>query len=412
MKRKNWKKRANLLLVLLLFAPLFGGCWDRLEIEERANVLGISVDLEGPQAQNEESEVSHLKGEFPLPSKKMIRITAQIAVPGRIPLGPGGVGSSGGGGPQKPVWVVSVVGHTLDDAMMNLQQQLADRVFLSHLRVIVLSEEYARQGVDNVNEYLRRNPEVRRAAWLMVSKGRAANLMKVSPELERVPALYLMSTLDHAVTLGKFPNDFLGIFWSATSSLGQQPYLPYVAIKGKNNVEIAGMAYFNHTKMVGVTKPLEIGFFMAVQSLNPGGYIAAVPVPGTSGSVMIHALHRKSKIEVDLQNGKPHATVKVYYEAELEEKSHSYIQVENEQVITKIEESASHASEKAIKELIKKTQEQGSDIFGFGEYVRGKQAKFWNEHVKTEEKWSDMYKTMQIDVSVTWRIRRVGMSAR
>ncbi|MGZ4031336.1 MAG: Ger(x)C family spore germination protein [Tumebacillaceae bacterium] len=413
MKEISWKKPANLLLALLLaFVPLLSGCWDRLEIEERANVLGISVDLEGAEAQQEEPEVSHLKGRFPVPTEKMVRITAQIAVPGRIPLGPGGAGSSGGGGEKKPVWVVSVVGHTLDDAMMNLQQQLADRVFLSHLRVIILSEDYAREGVENVNEYLRRNPEVRRAAWLMVIKGKASRAMVISPELERVPSLYLMATLDHAVSLGKFPNDFLGIFWSQTSSLGQQPYLPYIEIKGKSNIELAGMAYFKENKLVGTTKPLEIGLYMAVESLNPGGYMAAVPVPGEKGTVMVHAVHRKSKIEVDLKNGRPHATVKIYYESELDEKSNPKISINNSDIIRKIEDSASRGVEKSVKKLIADTQEKGADIFGFGEHVRAKQSKYWDAQVKTEEKWSEVYKTMSIDVSVTSRIRRVGMSAR
>lgn len=181
-------------------------------------LLVISIDLESPEAQTEEAEISHLAGKFPTPTESMVRLTAQIAVPGRIPLGPGEGG--GGGGGKKPVWVVQVVGHTLDDAMANLHQQLADRIFFNHLRVIIISEEFARKGVGNVNEYLRRNPEVRRAAWMFVSKGKAATTMEIAPELERVPTLYLMSTLDHAVSLGKFPNDFLGIFWSASSSLG------------------------------------------------------------------------------------------------------------------------------------------------------------------------------------------------
>ncbi|MBL0386219.1 Ger(x)C family spore germination protein [Tumebacillus sp. ITR2] len=413
MKSSLWSRQGKKLLILLLLVPFFSGCWDRLEIEERANVLGISIDVEGKQAEHEEGEISHLKGRFPTPTNKMVRITAQIAVPGRIPLGPGGGATGGGGsGDQKPVWVVSVVGHTLDDAMMNLQQQLADRVFLSHLRVIILSEEYARQGVDNVNEYLRRNPEVRRAAWMFVSKGRAADTMQISPELERVPALYLMATLDHAVALGKFPNDFLGIFWSATSTLGQQPYLPYITIKEKNNIQIAGMAYFKGFRMVGIAKPLEIGFFMAVQGLNPGGYMASVPVPGSNESVMVRAEHRKSKIKVDLQNGRPHVTVNVYYEAGLDEKSSSNLQVDNSEILQKIEESASQGAKKAIVSLIKQTQEDEADIFGFGEQVRGKESKYWDENIQTQEKWCRMYKDIPVDVTVSSKIRRVGMTAR
>ncbi|MEW9668532.1 hypothetical protein [Ammoniphilus sp. 3BR4] len=72
----------------------------------------------------------------------MIRLTVQIAIPGRIPLGPG----EGGGGGEKPVWVLDVVGHTIGDALSNLQQQVADRLFFGHLRVIAVSEAVAILG--------------------------------------------------------------------------------------------------------------------------------------------------------------------------------------------------------------------------------------------------------------------------
>ncbi|MGZ4164331.1 MAG: Ger(x)C family spore germination protein [Tumebacillaceae bacterium] len=407
-----WRKQISRLLLLLSLVPLLSGCWDRLEIEDRANVLGISVDLEDPHSESEEPEVSHLKGEFPVPSKKLVRLTAQIAVPGRIPLGPSAGGGSSSGGANRPVWVVSVVGHTLDDAMMNLQQQLADRVFLSHLRVIVISEAYARAGVENINEYMRRNPEVRSAIWMLVAKGKASKVMEATPELERVPSLYLMATMDHAVALGKFPNDFLGNFWIQTSSLGQEPYLPYIELRANNTVEIAGIAYFRNNKMVGAMKALEIGDYMVVEGMNPGGYLAAVQVSGTPDIVMLHTKNRNSKIKIDLKNGRPHATVTINYEAELSEKSSRRIHIDNSDILHKIEITAAQNDTKAIQQLMKDTQKQGSDIFGFGEYVRAKQAGYWDAQVRTKEKWSELYKTMPIDVTVTCRVRRVGMSAR
>ena len=420
MKRSNWRKRAKWLLMLIAIVPSLSGCWDRMEIEDRANVLGISIDLESPQAQQEEAEISHLTGRFPPPTKSMVRLTAQIAVPGRIPLGPGegggggggGSGGSGGSGGQKPIWVVNVVGHTLDDAMVNLQQQLADRLFLNHLRVIIISEEFARKGVENVNEYLRRNPEVRRAAWMFVSKGKAVATMDISPPLGRVPSLYLMSTLDHAVSLGKFPNDFLGIFWSASSSLGQEPYLPYISVKGKDNIQISGMAYFKGNKMVGVTKPLEIGFYMAVKGMNPAGYIAAVPVQGQKATVMVRASHRQSKVDVTLKNGRPHANIKINIEGELDEKSNMQVNLGNPEAIRQIEHTAEELSKKTVESLIKDTQQHKADIFGFGEYLRAKHAKYWDTEVKTKEKWAEIYKDMSFEVSFSIRIRRVGMTAR
>lgn len=77
----------------------------------------------------------------------MIRLTAQISVPGRIPLGPQ---TGGGGGEQEPVWVLSSYGHTIDDALLNLQQELADELFLGHLRIIVVNEKLAKKALNDL----------------------------------------------------------------------------------------------------------------------------------------------------------------------------------------------------------------------------------------------------------------------
>lgn len=409
----RWIVAVKLLCVMLLLVPLLTGCWDRLEIEERAVVLGISVDEAEPEAEQEEDEVSHIKGGFPAPQKEMIRVTVQIAIPGRIPLGPGESGGGGSGsGAESSVWVVDVVGHTIDDAIMNLQQQMSGRLFFGHLRVIVVSDAVARKGLQNLNDYFRRNSEVRRMAWMLISKGEARELMAASPKLERVPTLYLMSTMDSAVKMGKFPNDFVGNFWSNSSKKGQEGLLPYVELMKAENVEISGLAMFKNDKLVGVTQPLEIGAYMGVKGLNPAGYRGTISVDGPEDTVTLYATHRKSKIDVSIRNGLPHFTVTILNELNIEEKISDQFRIENPEVIKEIERKDKQGAQKLHEGLIKATQKIGSDIFGFGEYVRAKEPKFWNEHVGSKEEWQKMYKEVAIDVQIDVKVRRVGMKAR
>lgn len=408
----RWIKPVKLLVVALLALPLLTGCWDRLEIEERAVVLGISIDTAKPEEGKEEEEVSHLQGKFPAPKKDLIRVAVQIALPGRIPLGPGESGSGGGSGAESTVWVIHVVGHSIDDALMNLQQQLSGRLFFGHLRVIVVSEDVAKKGLQNVNDYFRRNSEVRRMAWMIVSQGNAEELMKAAPKLERVPTLYLISTMDSAVKLGKFPNNFVGDFWSDSSKKGQDGFLPYVGIKEEDNIDLLGIAYFSGERMVGTTKPLEIGAYMGIKGLNPAGYRGILSVNGPEHTVTLYATHRKSKIEVRIANGRPHITVSIFNELNLEEKLSEQVLIDNPDIIKEIEREDEKATIKLHEGLIKQTQAKGADIFGFGEYIRAKEPKFWNEHIKTAEGWRDMYKEITVEVNIEVNIRRVGMKAR
>lgn len=416
MEKLRSGKTVRLACVLVLVFPFLAGCWDRLEIEDRAVVLGVSIDKAPPESASEETEVVHVQGVIPIPDTKMIRVAVQIAIPGRIPLGPGESGGGGTGGKkgsnENTVWVLSVVGHTVDDAMMNLQQQVASRLFFGHLRVIVISEDVAKEGLENINDYFRRNSEVRRMAWMMIAKDKAIDFLTAAPKLERVPTLYLLSTLEEGLKLGKFPKDFIGIFWSNSSKKGQEGFLPYVDLKKENNVEIKGLAYFKNSEMIGTTTPLEIAAYMAIKGLNPAGYRVMVKMDGPEDTVITAATHRKAKYDVRFVGGRPQFAIHISFEMNIEEKYSEQLKLNNQRILRQVEDNQAELAKEYFEKFILKTQEAHSDIFGFGEYIRAKRPGFWNRYVKTKEKWQEMYPDAKFDITVDMKIRRIGMEAR
>ncbi|WP_127586601.1 Ger(x)C family spore germination protein [Paenibacillus koleovorans] len=406
MRSRKGRRWLFSFLTLLLTVPLLTGCWDRLEIEERAVILGIGIDLAKPGAEKNEGSISHVKGSFPTPKGEMIMLSAQVAIPGRIPLGPG-EGGGGSGGGQKPVWVISVVGHTVQDAINNLQQELADRLFLGHLRIVVVSEDFAKAGMTGLSDYMRRTPEIRRTTWVVVCEDQALDLMNIAPQLERVPSLYLLATMDHAVRMGKLPNAFVGTFWIADSALGVEPFLPYVRLVDSGNMQIAGLAMFRGEKMVGHTEPLEIGVYMAMKGLNPGGYSALTNLQDKDSAITYQVTHRKARTDVAIKNGMPEFVVKISLEGNLTEKINEHFLLSNDE-LRAIENQLVENGLKAFNNLIKKTQEKDSDIFGFGEYVRAKEPKYWKTHIGSKENWRKMYKDVKVNVQTDFNIRRVG----
>lgn len=399
-----WQKRIKLILVFILLVPMLTGCWDRLEIEDRAVILAIAIDEAKPQEANESSNATQIL-KNPKLDKGLIRITVQIAVPGRIPLGTGGMGGVPAG--QKPVWVLSSVGSTINDSLMNLQQQLADRLFFGHLRVIVVSEAMARRGIENEKDFFRRQPQVRRTVWMVVSKGLASDIMRATPQLERVPTLYLVATLDRAKEMGKLPNNFLGVFYSASSAKGQEGSLPYLILKKESNIEIAGLAYFKGDKMKGITTPLQIGHFMAMKQINPGGYSVIQQIPGSETSIVFQSTHRKAKMTTEIKNGKIHAKVVSQIEGDLREKSDENLTITKE-TIKKLEQTIEKDGKLGFEKLIHQTQKDGCDVFGFGEHVRAFHPSYWNKEIKSKQKWEEMYREMSVEVSLRINIRRIG----
>jgi len=400
---------------------LLTGCWDRLEIEERAVVLAIAIDIAKPDEVGKMSMIqsSNRTGDahIPVPEGKTVRVTAQIAVPGRIPLGPGGTGGSGGGGgssgsSSSPVWVLDSFGYTIDEAIQSMQQEVADRLFFGHLRVIVVSEEYARRGTGNLSDYLRRNPEVRRLAWLVVSKEKAAEYMKTAPQLERVPALYLLSTMDHAVQMGKYPMEPIGSFWIKMSSLGQEAILPYMEIQDKNNIRLSGLAYFKGEKLAGVTNTMEIGLYMGLNGTEQGGYSSYVEIPGSEETAMFRVSNRKSRTRVAIKNGRPAIEVRVNLEGNLTEASdQGKGNLNDPSDLAAIGEELSERFSKRYESFIRKMQEEESDIFGFGEYVRGHEAAYWNREIRSKRQWQQAFREIDVKVIASFEARRVGQKA-
>lgn len=398
MKRAMWL----VSVVLCVTLPFVTGCWDRLEIEDRGTILGLAIDPVG-------DKVDTIAGPDANSDARGYKVTAQVAIPGRIPLGPGGGGASPGS-TEKPVWVVSSTGRTMADAMNVLQQELADRVFLGHLRVIIINDDLANStGIGDIQDYFRRNSEVRRLAWLIISHDSAASAMEAAPKLERVPTLYLVGTMDHAVEMGKLPNTFLGNYWSVLSARGMEPVLPFISIRGEDRVRIDGLAVFKGDKMVGSLDPLETASFMEIMNQRRAGYLVAVPKPGDpKRSVLIKGTNRREKIKMHKETHGVSFNLYSRIEANISEKTGPK---PIDEQLPQIERAVAKKLTEGQTRLIQKTQKLGVDIFGFGERVRGGYPTYWLDDVQTREKWDEVYRHVPISCHVKMYMRRFGMAA-
>lgn len=400
------RKSIFVFFIISLLIPLLGGCWDSMDIEKRATVLAIAIDKVDPDEEKEEGYITHMPNSEP-EVEKMLRLTAQVSVPGRIPLGP----ETTGGAEQEPVWVLSTVGHTVDDALLNLQQELADQLFLGHLRILVINKEIAQEGVKEINDFFRRNAQVRRTTWMVVSEEKAAKYMEIAPKLERVPALYLTDMVHNAEKLGKIPSSDMGIFWRTLSSKGQDGALPYLKIHKAENIAIKGFAYFNEDEMKGVIEPIEIGQFMGILGQKQGGYGVFINVPDSDDKVLVRAIRRYSRMKTTIESGKPKIRIRIRYENEIDEDAKNNVNLANLELIRRIEKQTDKDTIASLKRLIQKMQKEESDIFGFGEHIRAKHPAYWNKHIKTKEKWRQVFKDIDVDIDVDTQIQQSGIKA-
>ncbi|MNE38956.1 hypothetical protein D3C80_1328750 [compost metagenome] len=217
--------------------------------------------------------------------------------------------------------------------------------------------------------------------------------------------------MEKAVTSGKFPRDFLGTFWSADSKWGQSAYLPYVALRNKENILINGLAYFSGNQMVNTTKPLEIGAFMAVQGIDPGGY-STLFTTKNMGIVMTKINRRFTKTSSSIQDGKPHLVYEVYLEGDLDEHFDSKKPVNSSAALQEIEQEFNEQIQGVVSGLIRHTQADHSDIFGMGEIIRARHPQYWKQHIHEMNDWEEIYSGIQVEAKLHLHLRRVGLKDR
>lgn len=389
--------------VFLVCAPLLSGCWDRLEIEERGTVLGIAVDPVQDQMGVESITGPHVKG-----SANGFIVSAQIAIPGRIPLGPA-IGG-GAGAAVKPVWILSARGKTLDDAMNRLQEDLANKLFLGQMRLVIVNQDIAATTgiLPDILDYLRRHAETRRMLWLIISKNRAKDALKAAPKLERVPTLYLVGMMDHSVSLGKIPDVFFGNYWGADSSSGRDPLLPLISVR-KNRIDMEGMAIFRGHTMIGSLNPLEIASYMELANQQIGGYAFSIPMPGDpENSVVLKTLLRRGKTLLKKNGGRPEFTIYTTIDCSIEEMTSVNGHLSG-RLMEQLSLEAARIKLHGQQRLIKKLQRLHTDIIGLGEVVRGEYPAYW-EHIQTRERWHEAFATVPVHFVVRVNVTRSGLT--
>ena len=132
---------------------LLTGCWSRHELNDLAISVGMGFDKKDDQVQ----------------------VTIQIVNPGEV------ASRRGGGGMTTPVSTFKATSKTIFEALRKIATQSPRKVYSSHLRILVISEELAREGITPILDGISRNHEMRADFYIVVAKGTTAeNSIKCS----------------------------------------------------------------------------------------------------------------------------------------------------------------------------------------------------------------------------------------
>lgn len=380
-------KKIKIVLLLLMILSLMTGCWDKVEIEDRAFVMAIGIDS-SRQAKN-------------------YIVTFQFPNVKQVTSGAGGGGAGGG----KPNFSISEVGDTVFSASRHISTRLDKRLFLGHTKAVILGKDV----VSNRNKFLEvldtldRSYELSRKLRLLVTDGKAQDILLKDYKFDPDIGVYIDDIFKQYNRTSIFPNiDYNKITKSLHDTNGNA-IIPVISA-GKDELKIAGSAIIKDYKLAGWLSDGENMGYMWLMGFVKGGDIT-FDMPTKNGEkvkVPFNITNTSMKRQVTEKDGK--IIYKVRYDVEGDVTEYSFEKhgdMFNTSALSAMENKANKVIEKMINDSLKKFQKDlRVDMIGVGDYIKKYKPGLWS---KVGSNWKDKFPEVIVEPVVSTHIRRIGL---
>lgn len=389
-------KRVMLYLLILGIMISLTGCWNGRELTKLAFVLAMGIDRS--------------------PKTNEYKVSFQVVIPGSV-----ATGITGGGGTTTPVAIFTGKGNTLFSAIRNASKRVSRQLFFAHLQLVVIGEELAKQGIQDLFDFFERSKEPRLTTLVLVARGSEAKpIISTLTSLEKIPANSVSGKIKMSSTLLS-ENFGIEIYDVLRGLVNEgEPIINGVKLTGdpdkgmeKSNVEktrsaaeviIQGMAIFKNGKLKGWLENGEArGTTWILNKMK--STIVELDCKKKKNSIGVEIIRSSTELHVELKNGEPLFHIHIKEEGNLSEVQ-CPIDLSNVTVIGDLEKDWEIKTKSEVMSAVKAAQKEKSDFLGFGDAVKRADPKLW-EKIKTD--WSGIFATSKVDVKVDAYIRRAGM---
>jgi spore germination protein KC len=381
-------------LICLFVALLFigAGCWNRRELNDLAIIVGMAIDKSGEQ----------------------YVINVQVVDPGQV-------AARKTADSRSPVSVYEMKGATVSEALRRMTIVLPRKPYLSHLRIVAISESLAREGIGEALDYLSRDNELRSDFPIIIAKGGSAkDTLKILTTLEKIPANKLFDALEMSekewaptmiITLDELMKDL--------TSEGKNPVITGIATSGDletaqttqnvermkppNRLQYIGLAVFRKDKFLGWLNENESKGYNYILN-HVQRTLGTLTCPG-GGKLSSEVIRSKAEIKGKVENGVPRIDVRLRSENNVEEVQ-CRIDLTKTETIDELEKIVNQRVEEVVKDAIEAAQKKyKADIFGFGEVIRRSDPKAWKT---LKQDWDKRFADLDVHVLSDAKIRRLG----
>ncbi|MET1248118.1 Ger(x)C family spore germination protein [Sporolactobacillus sp. STCC-11] len=301
--------------------------------------------------------------------------------------------------------ILSGSGHTISEAVNNIEKKCSRQLFRSHNRVIIISRKLAQSHMSEILDYLMRFREFRERSLLFITDKPVSNVLQYYPFLEQNSGELLSKFTKKDGNLSTTVLDAV----IQNVSPGKPLMIPMITISPSNNriqkntLSITQAAIFSNNKRVGMmSHDLSYG----PQILKNTFWQTVYSIKLDHGMVGLNIQNVKAQMKPSIRNGEWSITAHVTGEGIVFENSSNQALIDRT-VQKKIEHSVEKKINMTIKESAKKSQNLKSDVFDFySTFYRT----YPKECLQVKDHWNDTFSQIKLNVSTTFHITHVGIN--
>lgn len=374
------------LLPILLIPFFLNGCYDMVELNRLAIVIGIGIDMQDDN----------------------YTVTAHVLLPAQIKSKGGQAGEGGASKQSSTVRVTKHTGKSIYDALNNLTPQASRKIYLSHLHLIVIGEDAARKGLTQLLDYFIRDNEPRPTTYLLVTKGKAEEYMYAQSGIESVPDMGSINSIRTSADSGFTHETDLNQLHRSILSKTKTHILPLAMLydeksfdgKSEKRVIVEGTAIFkNNTLITELDKKETRGFLFTSHNITGGSLI-------TDNKIIFNILKSNGKVDVRQSGDTLTAKFDISALVNLAESLTPGNTVELK-LFVNYEKMIEEQIKGEIELALKKSIQYKADIFRLEEHLFRENPKQWQ---KLSQNWDTIYDKLQTEINVKVKIQNIGQS--
>ena len=371
-------KKIILSVILLLTLT---GCWNYNELNDYSIVSGVAIDKS-----KDEYEMSVLISNSPKSN------------------------SSESNSSESQVVVYSGKGDSIFSALKQIGLISPNELYFGSFSVLVISEEVAKDGINNAIDFFVRYPNSRKNFYVVLSReAMAKDTLKIMTPLSSFPSQKITDNVKSTTELqgiiaSKNFNDLL----STILTPGTELSLNCIEIVGnveegssKENIESSQPKTYTKLGNLGIFKDDKLidwadrNESLGINIINGAISEMFLDIEYKEGYVVIDSTSFSSDVKVKLKDEQPVIDISLSGEARIVE-AEGYIDLENSKVIEEIQKKANKKIKKRVQQAIDLAIKNKTDIFGFGKMFYQEYPKYFKEQ---EKEWNDNLDKIKININ-------------